>query len=551
MGEHSSFFKYFTQTALFLLLGFCVSFLCHAQEPAVVYKLPFPDGDARYFYYDNNFLHIGNYPDRAMYKITSSNECEKILDVAGWAANDAAMFQGKIVFCSRDRILYKEQDKVKTVSIAGARDLSSITASGKNLFLLDKNDEGKPSQILILDRNLSVKKKLDCPLRNPLDLYWHEENLWIYDQADKCVYRLDILTQKLTARILAPVGNSWSRGIVFIEDQLYVHDRPTASLVPIMWKQEGRAFYSSFEETFFTFVNASKNNSSTETTKAEFRVPFPANTPDIAVSSLQWNRKPDEIIDDRFGQKLASFRNISILPGDEHILSYNATIQHSAVQYLLDEVALDSLDKIPGEIKELYLGNDTYIQTMDPVLVDYAKKARVDSLGREPAGVKSLIENLVHYITDRLSYIDDDKWESAAVVIANQTGSCSEYSFLFSTLARINNIPTRLAGGVQTNGAFHRWTEVYYPGTGWVPVDVTKIDSSTRESYDYEYLFGKSGHEIILSRIGSPDDSLLGANYFIYRNYSGGKRERTTKVEIKSTRPVSPVKERIIHVPGG
>jgi transglutaminase-like putative cysteine protease len=77
--------------------------------------------------------------------------------------------------------------------------------------------------------------------------------------------------------------------------------------------------------------------------------------------------------------------------------------------------------------------------------------------------------------------------------------------------------------------AFHRWTEVWFPKVGWVPADVTLIDSASLDSYDYEFLFGLPGYSIVLSR-GGIDENVLGLGYHIHRLYQGGKRERKTYV---------------------
>ena len=520
-----------------LLLLYAVSGL-KAEKSAPILKLPFNDGDARYFFSYNDKLYLGDHTIRTLYTVNEKNVCEKVENLQGWYIRDATMFNGRILFCSSQRLLYKEQGKVVKVPVADTVDLSSISTDGQKLFLLDARNEGKNFFIVILDKNYKKTAEFISPGLNPLDIYYYNDYLWIYDQQDKCVHKIDPDTEQEVLRIHTGVGHSWSRGILFYRDTLYVHDRATSSLIPVIWKEQGNAALSCFYSADYTFRQISRNIGSAGTTKAEFRVPVPDDSPGTRFVNIKFQPEPDMVKADLFGQKLAYFHDIRIPPGGEHEISYNTSVVNASVQYTLPEMPLKALASIPEEIKTLYLRSDSYISLTDKGLMKASQEARLDTAGNEPAGVKSLIKNLVTWIIDRVEYNMDDTWDSADKIYTRGTGSCSEYSFLFSSLARLNGIPTRLAGGVQLDEAFHRWTEVWYPGTGWVPVDVTKIDSSDITSRDYEYLFGKTYREIPLSHIGTCDDSGLGVNYYIYRSYSGGKRERTTEVKMQSVTPL-------------
>lgn len=50
-----------------------------------------------------------------------------------------------------------------------------------------------------------------------------------------------------------------------------------------------------------------------------------------------------------------------------------------------------------------------------------------------------------NYSLDHLSYVLDG-WDDASTVLSAGQGSCSEYSMLFSALARSNGLPTRFIG---------------------------------------------------------------------------------------------------------
>jgi hypothetical protein len=256
------------------------------------------------------------------------------------------------------------------------------------------------------------------------------------------------------------------------------------------------------------------------------------------VGEVIWPEKPRIVLDD-FGQTVALFDNIRIPPGGEHILKYSADVSLRAVQYDPPLLPLSTLDEIDDEIRNTYLAtNPLYLTDASP-LREAAAQARKNAQGAEPRDVRTLIENIADYVMSRMTYRMDDSWNDAQTVLRDETGSCSEYSFLFSSLCRLNNVPTRLIGGLQigdygvtheTKG-FHRWTEVFYPQLGWIPVDVTKIDGD-EGSLDYEFLFGTPGYLIVLSE-GDFDDQVLGKAYYIWRNYRGGRRTRNNYVTIE------------------
>jgi hypothetical protein len=63
-------------------------------------------------------------------------------------------------------------------------------------------------------------------------------------------------------------------------------------------------------------------------------------------------------------------------------------------------------------------------------------------------------------------------------VLENKAGVCDEITSLFISLARSVGIPARFVSGTaysNLNHSFenHGWAEVYFPGEGWVPYDIT------------------------------------------------------------------------------
>jgi hypothetical protein len=88
-------------------------------------------------------------------------------------------------------------------------------------------------------------------------------------------------------------------------------------------------------------------------------------------------------------------------------------------------------------------------------------------------------------------------------VISNKRGDCGMQAFLFISMLRYKGIPARWQSGwmVPPNAEnLHDWCEVYYEGTGWVPIDISyNLQDSKNHLIKDFYLSGIDSYRLIVN----------------------------------------------------
>jgi hypothetical protein len=88
-------------------------------------------------------------------------------------------------------------------------------------------------------------------------------------------------------------------------------------------------------------------------------------------------------------------------------------------------------------------------------------------------------------------------------VIRNKRGDCGMQTFLFMSMLRYKGVPVRWQSGwmmTPDDKNLHDWSEVYYEGIGWVPVDVSKdLQKSGNDNIRYFYLSGIDAYRLIIN----------------------------------------------------
>jgi hypothetical protein len=232
---------------------------------------------------------------------------------------------------------------------------------------------------------------------------------------------------------------------------------------------------------------------------------------------------PTDFTQDKWGQEFAHFTISDLMPGETRRVSYEVPVEIRAQRYILIPELVGSLNRIPRDIKARYTVDGARLLINDPVI----QKAIGEAVGDED-NPYWITRRIFEYINDRIEYERVGVWDTAPNVLKRGTGSCSEYSFVFMAMARGAGIPTRFSAGVCERGddasmddVFHRWTEVYLPNYGWVPVDPSAGDKEWPA--DCASAIGSHANRILITTVGGGDSEYLGwsYNYGFFHTYTG------------------------------
>ncbi|MFH1064953.1 MAG: transglutaminase-like domain-containing protein [Nanoarchaeota archaeon] len=125
---------------------------------------------------------------------------------------------------------------------------------------------------------------------------------------------------------------------------------------------------------------------------------------------------------------------------------------------------------------------DEYTKATEFVdITDEIKQKSADILEGETDYYRATFK-IADWVNENINYsldtLTEDAVQKASWVFENKYGVCDEITVLFMSMLRSVNIPVRFVAGQVYSGkdesfGNHGWAEVYFPGYGWVPFDVT------------------------------------------------------------------------------
>ncbi len=142
-------------------------------------------------------------------------------------------------------------------------------------------------------------------------------------------------------------------------------------------------------------------------------------------------------------------------------------------------------EKIPFPIQSIPKELERYTKPSEKADVNPSIIAQANRLAEGEDDLFQVVFNLAQWTKTNIEYnlstVTSEASQKASWVIDNRQGVCDELTVLFISMARSLGIPARFVSGISyTNSDLfperwgpHGWAEVWFPGYGWVPFDVT------------------------------------------------------------------------------
>lgn len=121
-----------------------------------------------------------------------------------------------------------------------------------------------------------------------------------------------------------------------------------------------------------------------------------------------------------------------------------------------------------------------YVQSEDPNIIPYhevVRKKMREIIGNEQDQIKKL-RALYKWTTNKMVMDYEPPSRSPLYSIESGIGDCLSDVLLFTSLSRSAGYPTRINTGyifyhTLDTGSLHNWSDVFIPGIGWVPIDIS------------------------------------------------------------------------------
>lgn len=226
---------------------------------------------------------------------------------------------------------------------------------------------------------------------------------------------------------------------------------------------------------------------------------FPKELPDQHVVSMKI--VPEKYLMSKSNSQLFFiFQNLS-----EPSIEYNIM---STVEKTINIKNISSYIRFPiSSLDEEYNKYITHSKTIDFLDPNVLAKARELAAGEDDlfVVVAKIAEWVNKYVYYNMTTVSMKASLPASWVLANKQGVCDEITNLFIALVRALGIPARFVVGIsyttseeiKDKWGAHGWAEVYFPGYGWIPFDVTYK----------QYGYVDATHIVLAYSLESTDDS--------------------------------------------
>jgi len=428
---------------------------------------------------------------------------------------------------------------------------------------------------LLNPRTGVVEKSYSAPGSSPRGLAWGNHCLWVVDDRQGLICKLNPQDGTLTGYLKAPAGKS--RGLCFGGKYLWVSDRGKDEIYAVsaldgsvvvslfapgpfswglawdgshLWNvdfQTGRIYklraaddekYSvtDWREASIELVHYIRNSGpgTLKDIKISLAVPPEKLENQQLLGPVEFSPQPQRFALDRWDQRVALYRFSELPPSETVTVAYKVKVRLGNLHYYIFPEKVGTLAQVPREIREKYLADGSRYLIHETSIQEAAR----DAVGGE-TNPYWMARRIHSFVLENVRYEGGGGWDTAPVVLARGTGSCSESTFLFIALCRASGLPARFEAGSLIRGDLasvdrdnHRWAEVYLPNYGWVPFDPSvgsgRSPADVARAVGNTKVIGGPHPGLFVTTHGGGDSEYLGWNYNSYATY---KFSGTCKVE--------------------
>ncbi len=363
--------------------------------------------------------------------------------------------------------------RVLEVNSSHPRDL---TWDGKYIWIIDHRQD---ILFKVSPQDGMMVQYFPSPASEPAGLTFDGQYLWVTDPSEDRVYLVNP-SDGLCLSSLRAYG-PFSYGLAWEKDSLWNVDYENGEIYQI--KIFCDDILSKWDELHMSlhFIKEFRNYGPGTVSSLDIYLPMPVSRNNqVLLGMVQFDPEPDEVILDKWGQKIAHFHFKDLKSSAVVKPGWKVKAKIFTAEYFIYPDNIGSLDDIPEDIKRIYTQDGDKYQINNPFIQNLAR--RIAGGEKNPYWIaRRIYDYLGRALSTNLN--PQGEWNPAPTVLRRGTASMSEYSYSMIALCRALGVPVRYVGAVRRHGedvrfddAFHRWTEVYLPPYGWIPFDPNKGD---------------------------------------------------------------------------
>ncbi len=444
----------------------------------------------------------------------ASGEVRRILPAPGFVPRGLA-WDGKLLWCidgEENRILALDVDSGITVHSLEAPTAGpeGLAWDGRYLWLSDPLED-VICQISTEDG--TTIKRFTAPMTTPTGLTFWQGYLWSADRREDRIYLMDPAHDGEVVLSLDAPG-PYARGLASDGKTLWCADYQNDRIDRLVLEDDQPFRISDKHRLHLLLTHEFRNYGPGQLLTLDVYIAQPRDLPNQKLlGALVLDPPPKDVLKDRWQQPVAHYAFTDLALAQRRQVKMTADVELAAVRHYVYPHRVGALKDIPKDVRQAYLVDEDKYRITDPIIVNAVKEAVGDE-----TNPYWMMRRIHRYIRDRLHYELSGGWNVAPRVLERGSGSCSEYTFLFIAMCRAAGIPARYVGSVvvrgdeaSTDDVFHRWSQVYLPGYGWVHVDPQGGDRE--RPGEVADSIGVLSNRVLITTEGGGASEYLGWNY--------------------------------------